>query len=94
MTAAATAAPSIASLTARDIAMFARIGVPPELLAESRVERVLNADARARFGIQGPLSYDMGGIIFPYFHLLTGHRTTARLRRDHPEIENGKPKGK
>ena len=36
----------------------------------------------------------MSGIVFPYFIPGVGHRVTARLRRDNPEIEDGKPKGK
>lgn len=33
-------------------------------------------------------------VVFPYWDPRTGRRTTARLRRDHPEIENGKPRNK
>jgi hypothetical protein len=36
----------------------------------------------------------MRGIVFPYFSPVTGRRVTARLRRDNPEIEDGKEKDK
>lgn len=36
----------------------------------------------------------MGGIVFPYFSPTDGVRRTCRVRRDHPEMENGKPKKK
>jgi uncharacterized protein (DUF927 family) len=36
----------------------------------------------------------MSGIVFPYFNVATGARVTARVRRDNPEIEDGKEKNK
>ncbi len=39
-------------------------------------------------------SRDMSGIVFPYFDPVTSQRVTARLRRDNPEIEDGKAKNK
>ncbi len=81
-------------LMKRDLAMFARIGVPPDLLEAAHVERVSDADARERFGIQGPVSRNMAGIVFPYHSHITGNRVTARVRRDNPEIEDGQPKNK
>jgi hypothetical protein len=74
--------------------MFARFGVPLDLLNAAQVERVSDRDARERFGIQGPLSKNMAGIVFPYYSHVTGQRVTARVRRDNPEIEDGKPKNK
>lgn len=40
------------------------------------------------------LSGNMDGIIFPYFDPSDGHRITARLRRDNPEIVDGRLKRK
>ena len=95
MTAEANPAPSsTASLIERDLAMFERIGVSGDLLEEAHIERVSDRDARERFGIQGPSSRDMAGIVFPYHSHVNGRRVTCRVRRDHPEIENGKPKDK
>jgi hypothetical protein len=39
-------------------------------------------------------SGDNGGIAFPYYDPLTGVRHTCRLRRDHPDFENGVEKKK
>jgi hypothetical protein len=81
-------------LTERDLQMFARIGVPLDLLEAAHVERVSDRDARERFGIVSPASKNMAGIVFPYFSYVTGQRVTARVRRDNPEIEDGRPKNK
>ncbi len=95
MTASAQPAPSsTASLIERDLAMFEKIRVSIKLLEAAHVERVSDRDARERFGIQGPSSKDMAGIIFPYYSHITARRVTCRVRRDNPEIENGQPKGK
>jgi hypothetical protein len=82
------------TLTEHDLEMFARIGVPSDLLEAAQVERVSDRDARERFGIQGPPSRNMAGIVFPYLSHLSGNRVTSRVRRDNPEIEGGKPKNK
>jgi hypothetical protein len=87
-------APCAVTLTERDVEMFARIGVPLDLAEAARIERVTNQDAREKFGLQGPASMDMAGIVFPYYSHATGRRVTARVRRDNPEMEGGKPKGK
>jgi hypothetical protein len=79
-------------LNATDLKMFSRLGIPADLLAEAGVRRVTDSEAREEFGIRGDGSMD--GIIFPYFDPFTGSRVTARLRRDSPEITEGKPKRK
>lgn len=91
-----TSTPAPASLLESDIATFAKLGIPSSLLVEARIQRVTDAQARTDFGITGSPSQDMSGIVFPYFSPVTGNRTTARLRRDHPEVdaETGKPKNK
>jgi hypothetical protein len=95
VTAAAQPAPSsTATLNERDLAMFEKIGVPTELLEAAHIERVSDRDARERFGIQGPPSKNMAGIVFPYYSHATGQRVTARVRRDNPEIEDGNLKNK
>lgn len=85
---------STTALNERDLQMFARIGVPPDLLEEAHIERVSDRDARERFGIQGPVSKNMAGIVFPYYSHVTGQRVTARVRRDNPEMEDGRPRNK
>lgn len=81
-----------AQVNAVDLTMFARLGIPPELLAQARVRRVTDSEARELFGIRG--DGDMTGIIFPYPDPSDGHRITARLRRDNPEIVDGELKRK
>ena len=58
------------------------------------MERVSDRDARERFGIAGPASKNMAGIVFPYYSHVTGLRVTARVRRDNPELEDGRAKNK
>jgi Domain of unknown function (DUF3854) len=90
----ATSARCATTLTERDLELFRRIGVPIDLLEAACIERVSNRDARARFGIQGPASRDMAGIVFPYCSHITGRRVTARVRRDNSEIEGGRSRNK
>jgi hypothetical protein len=100
MTAATSPAPApkietaTGNLTERDVAMFAKIGVPLDLLEAAHIGRVSDKDARERFGIQGPASRNMAGIVFPYYSNVSGNRVTARVRRDSPEAEDGKSKNK
>ena len=82
------------SLTPNDLAMFAKIGVGPELLAKAKIQRVNNAEARELLALNGGAHGDMSGIFFPYLSPQTGFRVGARVRRDRPEIEGGKPKNK
>jgi len=76
-----------------DLKMFAQLAISPELISAAKIERVTDSEAREDFGItkQGG---DMAGLIFPYFLPNGDRRVTARLRRDHSEIEGGKPKNK
>jgi Domain of unknown function (DUF3854) len=81
------------SLTAADFRMFERIGVPPELLSAAGIRRIGDRDARELLSLNGSYG-DLSGILFPYISPQTGSRVGARVRRDHPEIEGGKPKRK
>jgi hypothetical protein len=83
---------AVASLREPDIQAFQRLGIPTDLIEEAAIQRVTDREARDKFGIVG--SGDMSGVVFPYLDPATGHRVTARLRRDNPEVENGKPKNK
>lgn len=86
----------MSNLTAADLGMFAKIGAAPELLELAEVVRVTDREARNEYGIQG--SGDMAGIAFPYFDPETmsngRRRSYVRIRRDHPEHEDGKEKKK
>src|SRR5690242_20090676 len=79
-------------LTVQDREMFSRLGIGSELLARARIERVTDQQAREKFGII--CSGDKAGILFPYYDPASGARYTARLRRDRPEIEDGRLRGK
>jgi len=81
-------------LSTRDVEMFSKLGIGPELLQLARIERVDDAEARSRFGLTGSSAMDFSGVVFPYFDPITNRRHTARVRRDRPEIENGQPKKK
>jgi len=76
--------------------MFEQLRIPPELVELAGIERVSNHDARETYGIKG--GGDMAGIVFPYFDpesMTNGRRRHyARIRRDHPEMEDGKAKKK
>jgi hypothetical protein len=81
------------TLTAKDLEDFSRLGIPQALVEAAGVTRVTDQEARD-LGIRGGAAQDMSGIIFPYYSLKTGERVSARLRRDNPEVENGKPRNK
>jgi predicted P-loop ATPase len=80
-------------LTAADLAMFARFGVGPELLARAKISRLTDPETRETLALNG-VSGDMSGIFFPYLSPKNGYRVGGRVRRDNPEIENGKARNK
>ncbi len=86
----------MSNLTVVDLAEFAKFRIPPELLDLAGVTRVTDREAREMYGISG--GGDMGGIAFPYFEPGTmsngPRRTYVRIRRDYPELEDGRPKKK
>jgi predicted P-loop ATPase len=76
-----------ANLTPADLEMFRRLRVDPELLVQAGIQRVTDQEARQEFGLNG--SGDNAGIVFPYVDA-AGKRHTCRLRRDRPDVEDGK----
>ncbi|MGA8677574.1 MAG: AAA family ATPase [Candidatus Acidiferrales bacterium] len=87
------------SLTAADLENFAKLKIPPDLLALAEVGRVDDGEAGDKFGIVLPADcyFDRAGIIFPYFLHSNGKRkrVTARVRRDKFELdEKGRPANK
>lgn len=84
------------NLAAVDLEAFAKLRIPSELLEFAGIVRVTDREARETYGISG--GGDMAGIAFPYFDPETKsnrrRRTYVRIRRDHPELEDGKPKKK
>jgi hypothetical protein len=81
----------MSGLLSADFEMFARLGVSAELLDAAGIERVTDLEARNDYGITN--KGDLSGILFPYFNG-DSRRATCRLRRDHPEVEDGKSKNK
>ena len=84
--------PIDAPLRPADLALHAGIGVPPELLRAAGVRRV--TDAEARVLLSSRRSGDLAGVVYPYLSPDTGKPSAYRVRRDHPEIEAGKPTSK
>jgi hypothetical protein len=84
------------TLTKSDLEDFAKLSIPAELLDLAGIVRVTDREARETYGISG--GGDMSGIAFPYFDPETinngRRRTYVRIRRDHPEFEDGKAKKK
>lgn len=87
-----TSTASVTSLTAADVAAFARLGISAEQLERARIRRVTDAEARSVLSSRHP--GNLAGILFPYLDPVTQRVVTYRLRRDHPELEDGKPKDK
>lgn len=79
-------------LTPTDLTAHAKLGITAAILTAARVERVDDTEARQLVSSKRP--GDLSGIIFPYLHPLTHYIVTRRLRRDHPDMESGKPKAK
>jgi hypothetical protein len=75
------------NLRESDLSTFACLRIPIELLVRAGVERVTDREAREKYGIT--CSGDMSGVAFPYVDPRDGHRKTATVRRDNPEIEAG-----
>ena len=84
------------NLRVSDLEMFAKLKIPPELLERAGVVRVTDREARDECGIRG--SGDMAGIAIPYFEPSTmsngQRRWYVRIRRDFPEIEDGRQRKK
>ena len=79
-------------LNSKDLEMFRAFGVGEEFCGRAEIERVSDPEARAKYGFAG--QGNLSGIVFPYKNPVSGRRMTARLRRDHPELENGTSRNK
>ncbi|HXG73150.1 MAG TPA: DUF3631 domain-containing protein [Gemmatimonadaceae bacterium] len=80
------------SLRPADIEMHHRLGIPVDLLGLAKVRRVTDLEARELLSSKHP--GDLAGIVYPYPNPDSGQLVNCRLRRDRPEIEDGKPKAK
>src|SRR5215813_13871071 len=79
-----------------DVEVFRQLGISLDIIERVGIERVTDAEAREKYGIRG--SGNMAGIAFPYFDPTTmsngRRRHFVRIRRDFPDIEDGKEKKK
>jgi putative DNA primase/helicase len=82
------------SLTPADVAMFKRLKAPFALVKEAGIRRVTDAEARRLPNIVARSNQNLQGIVFPYCNPKTGDIVTLRIRRDHPEMKDGKPENK
>jgi Domain of unknown function (DUF3854) len=80
-----------------DLQQLARCGISPETAERALLRRVDSLTGSEIVGRNG--TGDYSGILFPYIWPGENHVRDYRLRRDHPEMEQGedgrlKPKGK
>src|SRR5262245_28894213 len=80
-------------LTAADVAAYEVLGITRERLECQQIVRVSDADAREQLALHTRTGR-LDGILFPYLDPEHRRAVAYRLRRDHPEFENGKPKNK
>jgi hypothetical protein len=79
------------ALRPADVEVFARLGIPPELLDAARVRRLTHEEARSVAGIHYR-SDTLEGIHFPNVDPERDKVRGGRVRRDHPELgTDGKP---
>ncbi len=81
------------TLTAADVALHQRLGITTEWLEAAKVRRVDDREARELLN-QSRRPGSLAGIVYPYVDPRTQRAVTYRVRRDNPEIEDGKPKQK
>jgi hypothetical protein len=81
------------TLTAADLELHRQLGIGIDLLIRQQVRRVTDRDARDLLNVSGKRG-DLSGIEYPYLDPHTGRRVTSRIRRDRPELEQGRPKAK
>jgi hypothetical protein len=79
-------------LTPADVAALASRWIDPETAAQQLLSRVNTIDGSAAMGRNGVGNF--AGLLIPNVWPGSDHIREYRLRRDHPEIENGKPKMK
>jgi P4 family phage/plasmid primase-like protien len=81
------------SLRIEDRNLFKRFKIPASLVSAANVQRVTDVEARRR-GLRAPKRSSLAGLMFPYRSMETGEQISFRVRRDKPEMKNGKPDGK
>jgi hypothetical protein len=81
------------ALTEADRDALERLGIDRWLLEAAGIRRVTTSQARDDCGIRYK-SDRLAGLWFPNFDPVTGRVRGGRVRRDHPDVENGQPKTK
>ncbi|HEX5731564.1 MAG TPA: hypothetical protein VF131_01925 [Blastocatellia bacterium] len=81
-------------LTGRDYEWLGDSYITPELANEACLYRVDTITGAQETGHEPTATRNFAGIIFPYFHPLTGYERERALRRDEPDYEDDKAKGK
>jgi hypothetical protein len=79
------------TLRPADLELHARFGIPPEMLA-AVARRVTDHEARECLGVKH--TGDLAGVLYTRLDPETGVARGYRLRSDHFEVEDGKPRGK
>lgn len=80
-------------MTAADLEHHVQLGIDLGILQDAQVRRVTDEQARA-LGLTGPASRDCTGLAYMYVDPDTGRPVTCRVRRDRPEMEDGRPRDK
>jgi Domain of unknown function (DUF3854) len=80
------------TLTAADHALFEKHRTLERILRSACIRRVSNYEARLHWGfrIRTPFLCAMDGLCFPYLVPESSHRASCRIRRDLPEVVNGR----
>jgi len=79
------------NLTPTDVTMHGCLGISADMLERAQVRRVDDVEASDLLGMKRER---LAGVAYPYVNPTTGKVRTHRVRRDHPDIEGGKPKDK
>jgi hypothetical protein len=80
-------------LTSSDLARLHHFRISDDLIELSELRRVTDHEAREDYGIHYQQHSDLSGVVFPIFGA-DGQIKGYRVRRDNPEVRNGKPDGK
>jgi hypothetical protein len=82
-------------LTPEDVALHARLRIPPDLLRAAQVRRLTHQQSAEVLSVSAERSRNLEGIEYPYISPITGRRVTSRVRLDTPPLTgDGTPDGK
>src|SRR5262245_2567946 len=84
-------------LTSDDFARLSARGISADMAARAQLVRVDDREGRELLGLHNGNGHRFGrldGVAIPYLHPRDHRPVTYRVRRDYPEVENGRPKAK